>query len=227
MPQPNNPDVGFAVGELVVYRDVNENGRLDMHGFDETSVDEVVGSSKGTTPLAEDQGWRYHIVYLTKDDTSIGETSMTGDTKAGYSLVTQGAGGRLFFHAERLDERAEIELILNATPYVQHWTCAETCDVQDERECPEDPGALLLGELGEPQPHGVGWSRWELADGDRVAISTASCSHDLGHDSRYVFQFGRDTYDGCVSTSWYCGYEQSELPDGIELPCTEYQEVNF
>ena len=231
IPSPSDPSVDLANGDLVVYRDVNGNGRLDLHGFSGSSPDEVIGSSDGISMRGEGQRARYRIVYLSDDIPLAGANEAQGDGSAGYTLTVSRWDEEHGWSFEAgAPENAEIELTLAATPYLQRFTCSEICQADEELECPEDPAELDLNSLGEPLPsRGVPVVSWEHVEGEHTVQTTLQCLRgpDENDDLREVYVFGRITHAGCTWTSLECRYEKSQLPAGVELPCDEWINVNF
>lgn len=233
-PMPYSDEVAKAAfGEIVVYRDVNGNGRLDRRSLDQPSVDVVVGSGRGTTILREADSVHATIVYLTKD--LRGEGSYVGARKAGYSLVLTGwepGEDSLYLKSQQLNDKAHIELELNATHYVQRLTCEETCSVEDGSYCPSDLADLPpIQEQGEPALGDIASWNLELSEGDRTTFFSASClrgnAGEMTGTPREVYYVTRSTQQGCTTTYSKCIYERSDLPEGAELPCTEFQDVVF
>jgi len=231
----DHPRARCAKGDLVVYRDVNRNGRLDPRGFDAKSPDEVLGSGVGTLPSSEDHGTRYQVAYSNR---TLGASNIEwGTGAAGYSLLVENTDlprREIGVEAQPLDADAEIELTISPTPYLQRWACSESCDITKERQCPDDPADLLVEDFGEPRAAEglVGTALWERVDGDRTITTSARCERGVNDDGgqnagREVFLFGRWTQVGCTRTFEGCHYERSELPEGVDLPCTEYEVVSL
>jgi hypothetical protein len=44
---------------------------------------------------------------------------------------------------------------------------------------------------------------------------------------REVYLVWHTTQEGCTTTISKCIYERSDLPEGDELPCTDFQDVVF
>jgi hypothetical protein len=232
MPSSTDPSVDLANGDLVVYRDVNGNGRLDLHGFAGSSPDQVIGSSDGISMRGEGQRARYRIVYLSDDIPFAGANEVEGDGSAGYTLTVSRWDEEDGWSFEAgPPEDAEIELTLAATPYLQRFTCSETCQADEELECPENPADLDFASLGEPLPSRVvPVVHWEHVEGEHTVLTSLECLRGPtgeNDDMREVYAFNRITYAGCVWTSLACRYDKSQLPAGVELPCGEWINVNF
>jgi hypothetical protein len=234
----DNPNSRCAQGDLIVYRDVNGNGRLDQRSLDTKSPDEMLGSGLGTLPSNEDHGTRYQVAFSSRTQAMRdGATAEWGTGDAGYSLLIERTDlqwRRIDIEAQPLDANTEIELTLSPTPYVQHWACGESCDIKKEMECPTDPADLLVGDFGKPRTTEglVGAALWERVDGELTITTGTRCERGQNDDGgnnagREFFQFGRWTQEGCTRTFEGCRYERSQLPDGIDLPCTEYELVSF
>ncbi len=221
-----------AMGEVVVYRDVNGNGRLDLRGLDQPSVDIVIGSGHGTTVLGGPDEVEISIVYLTED---LKRERGYGTRKAGYSLVVDSldsATGVYTRSSQPLNDEAYIELELDDTRYVQRLTCEGTCLVKDANYCPADPADLPpIQEQGEPEVGETASWHLELTEGDQTTFFRASCfrgnAGEMTGPPREVYSVSRTTQEGCTTTISDCIYERSDLPDGAELPCTEFQDVVF
>jgi hypothetical protein len=234
MPTPYDPETHYATGKLVVYRDVNGNGKLDRRGFEGSSPDEVLGSGEGTTALRRDQSRQYQIVYLDRDleEEGFGFSSDLGYGVAGFSLVSEGwddADQMWHADAQPLDDDVSIELTLAATEFAQRWACSESCQADDEPECPADPAELSIEELTGAQPDvdRVGAFAMEQIEDARTTLINTEClrgSNDANDDKREVFVARRMIQEGCATTYSRCAYDQSELPEGVELPCSVFQE---
>jgi hypothetical protein len=233
MPSSTDPSVDLANGDLVVYRDVNGNGRLDLHDFSGSSPDEVIGSSDGIHMRGQGQRARYKIVYHSDDIPLAGVDEAEGDGSAGYTMTTsvwdEDNGGWSFDAGP--PEDAEVELTLATTPYLQRFTCSDSCQADDEPECPDNPADLDLAALGEPLPsRGVPVQNWEHEEGERTALTSLQCLRGLDretNDMREVYVVGRITQTGCIDTYSECRYEKTQLPADVELPCGEWLNVVF
>jgi hypothetical protein len=232
-PSFTDPSVDLANGDLVVYRDVNANGRLDLHGFSGSSPDQVIGSSDGIHKRGDGQRARYKIVYLSDDIPLGGANEVEGNGTAGYTLtasIWDEDAGEWSFDAGP-PEDTEVELTLAATQYLQRFTCSEICQADEEPECPADPADLDFAALGEPLPsRGAPDQYWEHEEGERTVFTFLECQRGPGretNDLREVYVFGRITQVGCLDSYLECRYEKSQLPAGVELPCGEWLNVVF
>ncbi len=223
------PGVKRAEGELIVYRDGNHNGRLDLHGFDESSPDQVLGAGEGTAP-GEPRPYTYRIQYLTDDLAVVNQTFPA--SKAGYWLLREGRDKKTHeWTADvlALDGKAKIELILDATKYVQRWACSEVCDVRDPDACPEDPADLPpVQDIGEPQEGETASWFWSGEKGDRTEMILAECVRGAAADSptsiHEVYEVSLTTQEGCTTTRTTCFYVRGRLPAGVDIPCTEFMQ---
>lgn len=229
---PDVPRVLVARGDLIVYDDRNDNGRLDPSTVDRMSPDLVYGSGKGSLPWGVGPRVHYSILYLTralKPD--------QGDGEAGFSIVTtepDESGGRTV-EVGRLSD-AKLDLVLDPTPYVQQMACSAKCSLSSGIELDDpritDPATYLARDAGMllPTDLGVGTSVWSRKDGDAITLSRARCiKRSSGDYTDYTIKLDVTTVEGCTETGWGLSHTTGVLtdePEPYELPCEDVLELD-
>jgi hypothetical protein len=243
------PGTKSARGELIVYRDGNHNGRFDRHDLDERAPDQVLGAGWGTTPGGTSQPHRYQIQYVSDDLRPALATLGLTSKKAGYWLVRwtlEQIGGSWAWDPEllALDGKTKVELTLDATGYLQHWSCNEFCELKDPSACPTDPADLPpVQEIGKPVMGETASWFWEGDKDNRTQSVSAQCLRgarelpDGGTDAGWtgeapgtvheIYRVYLFSQEGCTSTAATCNYERGKLPDGADIPCSEFDDVTL
>jgi hypothetical protein len=224
---PDVRGVSVARGDLIVYDDRNDNGRLDPSTVDAKSPDLVYGSGKGSLPWGVGPRVHYSILYLTRD-----LAPDEGDDQAGFSIVTtepdgKGGSGRTV-EVGRLSD-AKLELVLDPTHYVQQMACSVLCSGAPKVQQPIDiasPEAFFARPAGElvPTDLGVGTSVWSLKDGDATTLSRGRCTKKIREDGWTEYSFDLDvvTVEGCTESGSGLGASMDVFGDEpFELPCED------
>ncbi len=213
----------MADGQLVVYRDANANGVLDLSTFAEPSTDEVLSVSAGPSLPALDR--QHSIQYIEReplfDDAAARADGFLGDAsyvhqydylEPGYNLVAVNAAGTSF---KRLPEDEPISLRLDANPWSRQALCQEYCQKPDDYECPADPADLpRTDKRSEYESDDTAGNSWHFTDGTRFVQGGESCS--IGPSGVPAYEYWRLDCDGCVCESLRCNYEHHELPQAVE-----------
>jgi hypothetical protein len=199
--------VSHALGELVVYRDVNQNGRLDPSTFEHASPDRLLADSAGIGPWAPDVP--LEIEYF---------TGKYADFRAGYNLVP--AGGSVSGE-HPLSIRTPIALTLQESPYLRSKLCTEYCQRPlANYVCPADPAELpeVTMRPNYVRDEADAYSDWH--DDAGTTTGTDRCySRSSGHKFYEYTTFG---FDDCVYEVIHCLYREDKLPEGVRLPCETY-----
>ena len=210
----------MAIGDIVVYRDVNGNGRLDPSSFEQRSPDQVVSTGSGSSFYSSAPS--YEVVYLTRGVEPEPRADDAGvQNSAGYYLERFAREGPYGPQYQPLD--TPIELQLEATPYVQRSTCEEWCQIPTDFECPDDPADLpAADERAQPSPEndsefGTASSYY---DGSTTIAEESLCYQTEDGLHFYVWNHWSD--EGCVTHATECAYEQGDLAQGVELPCKAF-----
>jgi hypothetical protein len=224
---PDVRGVFVARGDLIVYDDRNDNGRLDPSTVEAMSSDLVYGSGKGSLPWGVGPRTHYSILYLTRD-LAPGQ----GDGEAGFSIVTTepdglGGSGRTV-EVGRLSD-AKLELVLDPTHYVQQMACSVMCSGSPKLQPPidiESPEAFFARPAGElvPTDLGVGTSVWSLKDGDATTLSRGRCTKKIFKDGWTDYSFDLDvvTVEGCTESGFGRAASMAVFGDEpFELPCED------
>jgi|GEM_PF-4108993 len=229
---PDVRGVSVARGDLIVYDDRNDNGRLDPSTVDAMSPDLVYGSGKGSLPWGVGPRTHYSILYLTRD-----LAPEQGDGEAGFNIVTtepdgKGGSGRTV-EVGRLSD-AKLDLVLDPTHYVQQMACSVKCSGSRKDQQPFDPEnpesyfARPAGELV-PTDLGVGTSVWSLEDGDATTLSRGRCTKTIFEDgyTDYSLDLEVVTVEGCTESGWGLGASWGMPSDEpFELPCEDVLELD-
>lgn len=223
-PYPDVRGVLVARGDLIVYDDRNDNGRLDPSTVDAMSPDLVYGSGRGSLPWGGGMRVHYSILYLTRD-----LAPDQGDGEAGFSIVTtepDGKGGRTV-EVGRLSD-AKLELVLDPTHYVQQMACSVKCSGSPKVQAIdiENPEAFFARPAGElvPTDLGVGTSVWSRKDGDATTLSRGRCTKKIFEDGWTEYSFDLDvvTVEGCTESGFGLGASMGVIGDEpFELPCED------
>ncbi|HEX7481009.1 MAG TPA: hypothetical protein VF331_24615 [Polyangiales bacterium] len=219
-------DARSSVGTLVVYRDVNTNGRLDFGDVGVASPDEILGSGDGDLPTLSTND-AHSVEYLTK---VAGIQPLGFQLSAGYNLriahddpVTR----TTVESARPLDDSVEVQLTVGPNHYLQRFACADLCRVRDQTLCPADPAQLPdLQALGEAVPGTrARWVYTKEAVGHSVFYD-GQCGRDAtaapGGTVREQYELSIDDIRSCETTYANCVYERGKLPAGVDIPCTQF-----
>ncbi|HKP56344.1 MAG TPA: hypothetical protein VJV78_06480 [Polyangiales bacterium] len=230
----------MASGELVVYRDGNSNGKLDMSTFAHASPDQLLAVSalSAWTRGNADVFVEYIERPVVFDEQRARSTNLGGTPGAdeaalqryahsydylepGYNLTRLVTDGYMLSY-ERLPDDTEISLVLDEDLPVQQKLCQQICRKPDDAGCPSSPEDFPPMEAG----------AWISGD-DETALSWYSGGAARAVDGGYfcsIDEFGNHTIEyyrsecqGCVCEVVQCLYRREELGPDVQLPCRSYQ----
>jgi hypothetical protein len=205
--------VSHALGELVVYRDVNDNGKLDPSTFDRASPDRLLASSGGIGPWGAEV--RMEIEYFTGTPRS---SAGSPEYRPGYNLVPPGGSAAGY---EPFPIRTPIALTLQDGPYLRSKLCTQSCQRPlADYVCPEDPAELPQVAL---RPNYVrneanAYAAWN--DDEGTTTGSERCySRSSGHN---FYEYSTFAFENCIYEVIHCVYREDKLRGGVRLPCDTY-----
>jgi hypothetical protein len=216
--------VSHALGELVVYRDVNQNGKLDASTFERASPVRVLAASAGIGPWGPDE--RLKIEYFTgkpkrSNSTPPGPVAdlQYSDYRSGYNLVPSGGSDS---GEQPVPIDTPIALTLQDDPYLRSKLCTQYCQRPlADQVCPMDPAELPPIAL---RPHFVhneanAYSDWHDDDGTVTGSERCYSSRASGHN---YYEYTTFDFNECIYEVTHCVYRDDKLPEGVSLPCETY-----
>lgn len=216
--------VSHALGELVVYRDENQNGKLDPSTFEHASPDRLLAASEGIGPWGP--AVRLQIEFMTGKPHYTGSTRSTSPReytdellaayRPGYNLVPPGG----MTSGERpVPIGTPIALTLEDGPYLRSKLCSQYCQRPADYACPKDPAELA----GAPRPNlerdeANAYADWH--DDDGTLTGSDECySRSSGHK---FYKYDTFSFNDCIYEAIQCVYRDDKLPAGVSLPCETY-----
>jgi hypothetical protein len=178
-PAPDGLAGSWGAAQLVMYRDLNGNGTLDMRGPDEPSVDEVFASSSEVLNqfynAAIDES--YVIYYADVDIDSVGPA-----VKRGYNLFRDGHNGFGFMERSTVPLDTPIPMPFKQDVATRTLDCQLFCFTPSPMECPLTAADLPTDGEGTCVPSQgdiAGSYQWTRNVCDNCRCESAACSYSL------------------------------------------------
>jgi len=208
-----------AGGTLVVYRDGNDNGRLDPMTDTGPSPDQVLsndlehqyGLSSEDRNLSM-RPWGYEVWYLDQPR----KYSDRVDLHSGYNVLEfQNDGSRV---------ATEIALELLPTAELQSQLCTNTCVSETPVECPTNPADLPAPPVGAVSGFAQSGKAWVWENGaDGFGYQAQFCIR--GPDG-YSYSYDRTVANGCSERqTTRCSYGPA-LEPSPDWPCSAYLDLD-
>lgn len=207
-----------AEGTLVVYRDGNDNDRLDPRTDMGASPDEVLsndlqhryGLSSEDRNLSM-RAWGYEVWYLDQPQ----KYSDMLDLQAGFNILEyQNYGARV---------ATEIALELLPTAELQSQLCTNACLSETPVECPANPADLPAAPVGAVSGFAQSGKAWVWENGaDGFGFQAHFCIRASG---MYFYSYDRTVAYGCSERqTTRCNYGPAPEPSP-DWPCSAYLDL--
>jgi hypothetical protein len=197
-PRPDGLPGGWNAAILVLYRDGNHNGKLDMRTGDLATDDEVLGvSDNGTQSIFPDPSFSvtYTIYY---SDAPLDKLELdAGFTLVRFEHTSDGCGGTI----QNVDLDTEIPIPISNEPKVRTLNCKELRVLRnDSFVCPD--------------------SFSELPESEDPITFKPNESNGLNGNHIVTLVWNRNTCDGCTCTTDECEFtmERGQTPP-VLWPC--------